>query len=214
MKHVLWLSAVVLFVSIAVHAQEGGPTVKEITERLQARGAMIDDAVAQFEQHVKFGYSSIEQSFGGTIALKKPNRYRIESDQQTLVTDGVTVWAYVPANNQVLVDKYKENDNALSPEKFLLDLPASYYVSLVGTEKNSGTVQYVLKLVPKDDRAFVRSVKVWVDGEQWSARRILIVDVNDTETTYTIRDLKLNTNVSLKTFTFVPPAGTEVVDLR
>jgi len=72
----------------------------------------------------------------------------------------------------------------------------------------------VLKLVPKDDRAFVRSVKVWVDGEQWSARRILIVDVNDTETTYTIRDLKLNTNVSLKTFTFVPPAGTEVVDLR
>jgi chaperone LolA len=203
-----------VFCAASVSAQDSDPTVKEITEKIQARSSMIDDAVATFQQHVKFGYSSIEQSFSGTLSLKKPNRYRIESDQQVVVTDGATVWAYTPTNNQVLIDRYKENENSLSPEKFLLNLPATYYVSLVGSEKSAGSTRYVLKLVPKDDRSFVRSVKVWIDGATWNARRIMLVDVNDTETTYVITELKLNTNLPLKTFSFSAPAGTEVVDLR
>jgi chaperone LolA len=189
-------------------------TVKEVTDRLQARSAMIDDAVAVFEQHVTFGYSNIEQTFSGTLTMKKPKSYRIESEQQTIVTDGTTVWAYAPANKQVLIDKYKENENSLSPEQFLLNLPAAYYISLLGTEHPSGPLQYVLKLVPKDDRSFVRSVKIWVESGSWNVRRILIVDVNDTETTYVIKDITLNSNVNTRTFTFIPPAGTEVVDLR
>jgi outer membrane lipoprotein carrier protein len=203
-----------VFICAFTFAQEDALNVKEITEKLQARSGMIDDAVATFQQHVKFGYSSIEQSFSGTLSLKKPNKYRIESDQQVVVTDGTTVWAYTPANNQVLIDRYKENENSLSPDKFLLNLPATYYVSLVGTEKMGDATVHVLKLVPKDDRSFVRSVKVWVDGNTWNARRIQLVDVNDTETTYVISDLKLNTNISPKTFTFSPPAGIEIVDLR
>jgi outer membrane lipoprotein carrier protein len=195
-------------------AQEQELTVKDVTGHLQARSAMVDDAVAVFEQRVKFGYSNLEQSFTGTLTMKKPKSYRIESDQQTLVTDGTTVWAYTPGNNQVLVDRYKENENSLSPEQFLVNLPAAYYVSLLGTEKSGASVLAILKLVPKDDRSFVRSVKLWIETGSWNVRRILIVDVNDTETTYLIKDIKLNTNVNVRLFTFSPPAGAEVVDLR
>jgi chaperone LolA len=205
--------AVVLAIA-GVRAQEADLTVKEVTDRIQARSAMIDDAVAVFEQHVKFGYSNIEQTFNGTLSMKKPKSFRIESDQQTIVTDGATVWAYSPVNKQVLVDRYKENENSLSPEQFLLNLPSAYFISLLGTEHPAGALQYVLKLVPKNDRSFVRSVKVWVESGTWNVRRILIVDVNDTETTYVIKDITLNSNISTRTFTFVPPAGTEVVDLR
>ena len=206
--------AVVLMLTACARAQEPSLTVKEVTDRLQSRSAMIDDATAAFEQHVKFGYSNIEQTFKGTLTMKKPKSFRIETEQQTLVTDGTTVWAYTPANNQVLIDKYKENENSLSPEQFLLNLPSAYYVSLLGMEKPLGSAQYILKLVPKDDRSFVRSVKIWVESGSWNVRRILIVDVNDTETSYLINDIRLNTNVNTRTFTFAPPSGTEVVDLR
>ena len=43
---------------------------------------------------------------------------------------------------------------------------------------------------------------------------ITVLDVNDTETTYTIKDLKLNTNLSDKIFIYTPAPGVEVVDLR
>lgn len=195
-------------------AQEKELPIKEVTEHLQHRYDMIDDAVVQFEQNVKFGYSNIVQTFTGTLTMKKPNRYRIESEHQIIVTDGITVWAYSIANNQVIIDKYKENQNSLSPEHFMLNLPTNYYASLLSDEKGKSSGHVVLKLIPKDDRSFVKSVKLWVEENTWMIRKIIILDVNETETTYSVKDIKLNTNVKEKTFTFEPPAGTEVVDLR
>ena len=68
--------------------------------------------------------------------------------------------------------------------------------------------------MPKDDRSFVKSVKISVEENDWMVRKIVILDVNETETTYTVKDIKLNTNIKDKTFTFETPEGAEVVDLR
>jgi outer membrane lipoprotein carrier protein len=195
-------------------AQEKQLTVKDVTDRMQGRYEMIDDATAAFTKHVKLGFSNIEQTYTGTIAIKKPKKMRLEAENETVVTDGVTVWLYSPVNNQVIIDHYKENQNSISPENFLLNLPNDYYATLLGVEKSNNTSLVTLKLVPKDDRSFVKSVKIVIDEGTWNVRTIVILDVNDTETTYTVIDLKLNTNVRDKDFVYVPPAGVEVVDLR
>ena len=189
-------------------------SVKEVTENVQGRYESIHDATAQFTQHVKFGFSQIEQDFVGTLTMKKPNKYRVESEHQTFVTDGSTVWAYSPVNKQVLIDRYKENENTLSPELFLLNLPANYYATLLGDERSGQTHLITLKLVPKDDQSFVKSMKVWIEVESWIVRKVEIVDVNDTEKTYTVHDVRMNSNVKDSAFAFTPPPGTEVVDLR
>jgi outer membrane lipoprotein carrier protein len=206
-----------VFIAIAAslgHAQENNLTAKDVTDRMQNRYEMIDDATAAFTKHVKLGFSDIEQTYSGNIMIKKPAKFRMEAENETIVTDGVTVWLYSPVNNQVIVDRYKENQNSISPENFLLNLPQNYYATLlaVGKEKNSRTA--TVKLVPKDDRSFVKSVKIIVEQGSWNVQSIDILDVNDTETTYTIKQLKLNTNLSDRVFVYTPPPGIEVVDLR
>ncbi len=208
------LFGMIFLSAMELMAQEKELTVQYVTENLQRRYEMIDDATAQFEQHIRFGFSNIEQTFRGTLMMKKPNRYRIESEHQTIVTDGVTVWAYSTTNNQVIVDKYKENSNSLSPEQFMLNLPANYYASVLGSEKLLEGTVILLKLVPKDDRSFVKSVKLSVEEHGWLVRKIIILDVNETETIYTVKDIKLNMNIKEKTFVFETPEGAEVVDLR
>ena len=209
------IQMLVLALSVAeVTAQEHPLTVKDVTEKMQNRYQMIDDATAAFTKHVKLGFSDIEQTYSGTIMIKKPRKVRMETENETIVTDGVTVWLYSPINDQVIIDKYKENQNSVSPENFLLNLPKDYYATLLGTGKENNVPTATVKLVPKDDRSFVKSVKIEVDEKSWDVKTITILDVNDTETTYTIKDLKLNTNLSDKTFVFTPPAGVEVVDLR
>jgi outer membrane lipoprotein carrier protein len=195
-------------------ARQSDLTVKDVTEKMQRRYEMIDDMTADFVKHVKLGFSNMEQNYSGRIQIKKPGKLRMEAENESIVTDGVTVWLYSPANNQVIVDNYKENQNSVSPESFMLNLPQNYYSTLMGIEKGRVGSIVTLKLVPKDDRAFVRSVKVILDDDTWIVRKIVILDVNDTETTYSIKDMKLNTNVSDERFVYVPPAGVEVVDLR
>jgi chaperone LolA len=194
--------------------QEAELNVKDVTERMQRRYEMIDDASAEFVKHVKLGFSNIEQTYAGSLFIKKPSKFRIEAENETVVTDGVTVWLYSPVNNQVIIDNYKENQNSISPENFLLNLPQNYYATLLSSEKTAKGKSVTLKLVPKDDRAFVKSAKLFVDAGTWVVRKIAILDVNDTETTYTIKDIRLNTSLSDKKFIYTPPAGVEVVDLR
>ncbi len=210
MKKLLILFLTVSAVSFAWQV----PTIEEVTGNMQRRYEKIDNLVADFSQHVRFGFSKLEQEFKGTLSMKKPNLYRVESEHQTLVTDGSTVWAYSPVNKQVVIDRYKENQNSITPDRFLMNLPESYYATVLGVEREQQKTLVLLKLVPKDDRSFVKSAKLWVESGTWVVRRILVLDVNETETTYVIHALSINTNLKETKFSFSPPAGTEVVDLR
>ena len=189
-------------------------SVKEITDRLQKKYDSLQDATAHFTQHVKFGFSKIEQNFSGIFRMKRPNKYRVETEYQTLVTDGTTVWSYSPVNKQVLIDRYKETPESFTPEQFLLNLPANYYASLIQQEKKADAIWFALKLVPKDDQSFIKSMKVWVEEGSWVVRKVEMLDVNDTEKTYNVQEIKINTGLKDGTFAFTAPAGTEVVDLR
>lgn len=209
----IWLLILVLFGGV-LYSRQKELTVKEITDKLQRRYDSIQDATARFTQHVKFGFSKIEQNFAGTLKMKKSNKYRVETEYQTLVTDGSTVWSYSPMNKQVLIDRYKETPDSFTPEQFLLNLPTNYYATLVQQEKTAESSWVVMKLVPKDDQSFIKSMKVWVEEGSWIVRKVEMLDVNDTEKTYTVQEVKINTNLKDNTFAFTPPPGTEIVDLR
>jgi chaperone LolA len=184
----------------------------DVVAKVQSLYSSLGDASAEFTQTVKFKYAKVEQRFAGTLKMKKGNKFRIESQQQTLVTDGATVWAYSPVNKQVMIDAYRENPQTFSPDKFFFGLPKNYSAAIVG-EKTDGAL--VLKLAPKTSAgAFVKSMKVWVAEKDWSVQRLEYIDGNETETTYVIRNLRLNPGIPDAAFTFDPPPGTECVDLR
>jgi outer membrane lipoprotein carrier protein len=195
-------------------AAQPQPALSAVTDGMQKRYASMENAAARFTQEVRFGFSKIRQEFKGTLKMKKPNMFRIESEHQVLVTDGSTVWAYSPVNKQVVVDHYKENRNTISPDRFLVSIPENYYATVLGTEQAGKARLVTLKLVPKDDASFIRSVKLTVEEGAWTVKRISVEDINETTTTYTIEELTFNSTVDDKTFVFTPPPGTDIVDLR
>ena len=46
------------------------------------------------------------------------DKYRIESKNEVIVTDGVTSWSYYKKKKQVVIDNYKKDGNTFSPNKF------------------------------------------------------------------------------------------------
>jgi outer membrane lipoprotein-sorting protein len=74
-----------------------------------ALNGRVKDAKISFTQEIKFGTTGTEQSFAGRFYMKKGNKYRIEMEDQTIVTDGESVWRYTSINNQLIIDKYRED---------------------------------------------------------------------------------------------------------
>lgn len=186
-------------------------TAQEIIQNVQNAYKDISDAKASFTQTIKFNKSKAQTS-SGTLYIKKESKYRIETSNQTIVTDGSTSWSYTPGKKQVVIDYYKETGNTFSPNKYLFQYPENFYSDLTGTEKISGKDVYVLSLKPRES-GYVKSAKLWVGKDDWIIKKIYIL-TDESSSTYSVKNIQTNTGVSNSKFTFTPPEGTEVIDMR
>jgi outer membrane lipoprotein carrier protein len=209
-------SVLLLFVSLLFSAGilRGGDDAADILEKLRSKVDSIRDATVVFTQTVRFGITKSEQSFHGTFVMRKGNKYRIEMDQQTIVTDGKSVWSYSVPNNQVLIDKFKDDPRSYTPDKILVELPANSITTSLGKEKIGERECTILKMVPKDSKAAVTWMKVWVEHGEWLAKKIQVLDVSENLTTYTINGITINKGIPDSQFRYTPPPGAEVIDVR
>jgi outer membrane lipoprotein carrier protein len=189
-------------------------TAHEVLEKAREKFESLRDAELKFVQVTRFPLSGVEQRSKGLLQMKKPNCYRIESEDRVVVTDGKTVWSYSPANNQVLIDHFKMDEGAFSPDRILSAAPRDYASTLLGEEKLGSLQAYVVKLLPSEDGSFVKSMKLWIATSDDLTRKVEIVDANGKETTYTVSDLRTNIGLPDGRFVYTPPRGADVVDLR
>jgi outer membrane lipoprotein carrier protein len=189
-------------------------TAEEVLENMREKYESIEDAEIRFTQRVRFSMANIEQKISGLLTMKRENRYRVELDDRTIVTDGRTVWSYSRPNNQVLIDDFAMDDRSFSPENILVRAPSEFVPTLLGEERFRDIEFTVIKLVPRDDQAFMQSMKVWVDPDSWLMGKVELVDANGKETTYIVEEIRINTDVDDNLFRFRIPDGVDVVDLR
>jgi chaperone LolA len=191
-----------------------GDDAQDLLSRLQDRYRSVQDATVTFSEHVVFGVTKSENSFKGKFVMKKGNKYRIELEEQTIVTDGKSLWSYSRANNQVVINVYREDPKVFSPDKVLVNVPEDYVAAIVGKEEYRKHETTILKLTPKTKRSAVRWMKVWVDDDGALMRKIQVYDASENTVTYELDEVLLNTGVADSRFAFVPPQKAEVIDLR
>lgn len=208
MRNLILFIALILFLStVNLFSQDA----QEIIKNVQNVYNGIADAKATFSMSEKYS-SGKSTSSSGTIFIKKENKYKIKTKSYTIVTDGQTSWSYNVSKKQVVIDNYKDDGSTFSPNKFLFQYPENFYSDLTGEEKVNGKDCYVLKLSPRT-KGSVKSAKVWVDKEASLIRKIYI-STSESSKTYTLKTITLNPGLSSSEFTFTPPSGVEVIDLR
>lgn len=204
---------VAVFLLSTVSAAQDRLSAPEVLRKVQARYSGIPSASASFSQRVTLRFGNKEQRQSGTVKIKKGNKYRVETPGQTLIADGKTVWIVSSANNQVLIDAFKENNRIFSPEKFLQGLPDDFMVTEMKNER--GIV--ILSMVPDSAAAttgLLRTMTAWIRENDWAVVRIVYTDRNRTQYDITLNDIRFDVPVNDAEFSFQPPAGMQVVDLR
>jgi chaperone LolA len=191
-----------------------GDDADKIISKLQNKYESIKDLTLTFTQNITFGISKMSQKIDGTIQTKKGNKYRIELEKQTVVTDGKTVWSYSHVNKQVIIDNFKDDPKSLSPDHILTNMPENYNGILIGNESVLNKQTSIIKLTPKDDKSLIKSMKVWVDLKDYIIRKVQIVDVSDNVTVYLVKSIVVNAGIKDEVFKFSIPNDAEKVDIR
>ena len=198
---------------LAVSGGTAGDDAASLLKQMEKKYDGIKDAAVKFTQHVSYGVTKAEQSFSGRLRMKKGNKYRVELEDQVIVTDGTSVWSFTKSNHQVVIDKYKEDPRSFSPDKVLVNVPQRYTATILGKEKVQGNETTILKLIPIDPKSNLQWMKIWVDNDRMM-KQIQILDISDNVTTYSIESITVNAGVADSEFTFTAPNDVEVIDLR
>lgn len=189
-------------------------TARDVLEKVRNTYETITDVELKFTQRVRMSVGRLDQSVTGALLMKKVNKYRIEFEQQIIVTDGETVWSYSVSQQQVLVDRFKMDERSLTPDRILRGEAGNLTAVLLGKDKIGKHETVVLKLTPTEESSLVKTLKLWVSESDWLVRKAELLDLNGKETSYTVTEIRLNTGLPDTRFTFTPPAGVEIIDLR
>jgi outer membrane lipoprotein carrier protein len=98
------------------------PDAQAFAQALQMRYQGIRDFSADFVHSYRGGVLRTETTERGTVTIKKPGRMRwvyTSPERKEFVSDGQKVYAYVPADKQVVVSPVASDDQGSTPALFL-----------------------------------------------------------------------------------------------
>jgi outer membrane lipoprotein carrier protein len=206
--------AAFLSATVALAAISSAMTGPEVLQRIRRAYDRMETFQASFEQTFVWKLAGSTTQMNGRFVMEKPNRFRLETDVQTVVTDGRTVWSYSPATKQVIINDYDPSTMPLRPDNFIFVFPDDQRASYVGSEQIGGSEHHKVDVVPKDSTLGIRTMRLWVNSRHWVAGKVEYVSATGDTTRYVLGDERLNVDLPDTTFAFSIPQGTDVVDFR
>lgn len=187
----------------------------KIIARVRTTYEKLEALSADFQKDYTWALAGETQTMTGKLYLKKGDRYRIETEAQTIVTDGKTVWTYSADKQQVFIDNMTKSQENPLPRDLLIKYTNDFKAEYVRSEKFDQSDCHVVRLRPRqEDDSFAKSVTVWVDKKNWIAVKIEQVDLNENMTVYKLQNFAINPALADQLFAFKIPDNVEVVDWR
>ena len=162
--------------------------------------------------------STSKHTASGMLMFKKPAKLSLDQSQprtEKMVTNGRSVWWYIPEENQVHlypeVDVYTELKPLLDFFNGLSVLEGQYMITVIpaGTE---GEKDHRLDMTRMKKRPGTSDMTVWVKPGTYELVGFQQVSLTGDITHFTLTEVELNPNLQDGIFNFRVPAGVEVIE--
>lgn len=187
----------------------------DIIKKVKNRYDDVKTLSAEFIQifHWKLANNTHQQ--GGKIWLKGKESFRIETEDQTIVSDGKTIWTFSQFNNQVLIDNArKSGDDIRLPKDIFFKYSEQYLPIYLKDEKIENEDCYVIELRAKTEDIFIKYMKVWISMKMSVPVKIEQLDLNNNTRTYILNNIEINNTIKDDLFVFQIPESVEIIDMR
>ena len=184
------------------------PTAREELKRFFAA---TQTYTARFQQFVLDASLNTVEESSGTMALKRPGKFRWDYDpptRQHIISDGKRVWIY-DLDLQQITARQADQTLGKTPAMMLAgggDLESSFTVREIGPQG----AQLWVGLKPKDDEGSFSDLRI---GFQDGTLAIMeLVDMLGQTTRITFSEGRANADIPSERFAFVVPKGVDLID--
>ena len=209
----LALSAVAAIATALAQAQ--GPAAAEVVRQVQARYDRVSDFEGRFTQTYEGGVLRTKTTESGTLVIKRPGRMKwtyTSPEKKEFVSNGVKVYAYFPADKQVIVSPAPTGADT-TPALFLTgraNLERDFEASAMALPGAPPGV-LGLKLVARKPDPDFEWLAIGVDPASYQIVMLVALDRQGGRSTFSFSDLKENRRPPDSLFEFRIPRGVDVI---
>jgi len=194
-------------------------TVSQLIYRLEQNFEQIKTYQAKFEQEVRSEQFGRSLSKGkGEVYYSKPGKmhwHYTEPEEHFYITDGKTLWDYLPSVKQVLEVPIDEALSSNLPKSFLFGMAKiseQFEVSFAPQEQQSKD-SYRLVLVPKkeQDRIIFGGIELLVEAKTFLVKEVKLRDSLGNENLLRFSEIKVNPKIDERMFRFKAKEGVGVL---
>ncbi|WP_407527214.1 outer membrane lipoprotein carrier protein LolA [Lacibacter sp. MH-610] len=190
---------------------------KKILDAVSNKFKTYKGVQASFSFTTEDAKGKIQGTKKGTL-LMKGTKYRVTlTGGQDIFCDGVNIWTYDKAANEVTLSKFDPSQNTITPQKLFTNFyDKDFLYKLNGEKKQGGKTLQEIELTPYDKTKPFFKVYVWVDKATQSIYSTKVMEKSGNRYTYTVSSLNGNANLQDAQFVFDKKKypGVEVIDLR
>jgi len=208
----------VMFLTAAAAQDAARPPADSVAKQVQAHYQTIKDFTADFSHTYEGGVLRRKTTERGAVLIKKPGRMRwtyTQPEQKVFVSDGIKIYAHVPADRQVTVSSMPADDKASTPILFLVgkgdltrDFTVGYAEPIAGLTFPEGSS--ALKLTPRVKVPEYEWLILVVD-KSLKLQMLVARDAQSGTSTFTFTNMKENVGLKDSQFTFTIPRGADVI---
>ncbi|MCK4656292.1 MAG: outer membrane lipoprotein chaperone LolA [candidate division Zixibacteria bacterium] len=190
-----------------------GNDPQEILTELQERYDKLSDLAVDFVQEVHSGVFAAVERTSGKMFLGSGDRFRVQTDEQTIVSDGKMLWVYSKENKQVTIDKVAKSRDIVRPSDYLFTFRESYTSNLLPDTAISKVECITIQLVCEEKDEFIQQMTLYIGREDLLTHRASYVDINGNNIIIDFSNLKIDRGLPDDVFFFETPEGVEEVRL-
>jgi outer membrane lipoprotein carrier protein len=195
-------------------------SLDEVVSRVQRNYNNITTYQAEFSQQITS--TSIDRKISqgkGRVVYKKPGKmywHYSEPEEHYYITDGSTLWDYLPEEKQVVIMGISQVLTQKIPRAFLFgmgELKKDFEISFHSGRITDSAGNYWLDLIPKDEkeRQTMGRIQFRVDPEKFMVREAELLDPLANKNHLAFKGIQVNKKVNDNLFSFQVPEGVEVI---
>lgn len=217
---VVLLAAAMMFAGPSAAKNSREEVSPALVAKVEDRFSEISGFRAKFRQVFHDASMGSTEESAGTVAMLKPRKMRWDYKtplEQTVVSDGRSVYFYVPAEKRATVAPLGGIINDRSPALFLAGGKKLAEIFTIkpprpGDETGELGGRIFLSLEPREKSASVTRIVVAVDASDYTIRALSLFDWAGNRSDIEFLDMETNVKLDDRFFRFDRPAGVELLE--
>ncbi len=206
-----------LWAQSGAQAEKNDPEAKKVLDKIRKKYEAYKTIEASFTLTIEvLGQPKEVQK--GTIS-QEGDKFKLEMDQQVIVSDAKTTWVYLKKNNEVQVNNADPNsDNGFLTPKELLKRyqKGDFLYAITDKVTEGGKVLTQIEFKPKDKNSEYSKLRLSIDEKAGTIQSIKAFGKDNSRYSFIISRLSSNKTFAAGTFSFDTKKypGVRVEDLR